>query len=318
MRERFAALALALALDFALGDPAWLPHPVVFIGRYIAKAEVRLRRRGGNLRRAAVLLTLSTVLLTAACAAALTAAALRLPSGPRIGCTALLLWPGLAARSMVEEALGVQKALRQGLRQGRERLSRIVGRDPAALAADEVIRAAVATVAENTTDGVTSPMFYALLGGPVLLWAFKAASTLDSMVGYLDERYRDIGWCSAKLDDVLNYVPARMTGLAMCLAAQLCALDGREALRILVRDHGNHLSPNCAWTEAAAAGALHIRLGGSHTYFGKTVEKPAIGDDGRPPEPEDIGRACRLLIVTSLLVLGLFALLTAAEGRIWG
>ena len=317
MKERFAALALALLLDLILGDPAWLPHPVVFIGRYIARAERRLRRRGGDLRRSAVVLTASTVAVSMAAAAALTALSGLLPGPLRIAASALLLWPGLASRSMVSEAEGVRRALGQGLQAGRERLSRIVGRDTAGLSEEEVSCAAVETVAENTTDGVTSPMLWALLGGPVLLWGFKAASTLDSMVGYLDERYRDIGWSSAKLDDVLNYIPARLTGLLMCPAAQLCGLDGRNALRILMRDHANHLSPNCAWTEAAAAGALHIRLGGTHTYFGKTVEKPSIGDGDRPPERADIRRACRLLIVTSLLMLGLLGLAAAVGGRIW-
>ena len=318
MKERFAALALALLLDWILGDPARLPHPVVFIGRYIAGAERHLRRRDGDLRRSAVVLTVSTVAIGMAVAAVLTALTSLLPGPWRIAAAALLLWPGLAARSMVSEAEGVRRALGQGLKAGRERLSRIVGRDTADLAEEEVICAAVETVAENTTDGVTSPMIWALLGGPVLLWGFKAASTLDSMVGYLDERYRDIGWSSARLDDVLNFIPARLTGLLMCLSAQLCGLDGRNALRILVRDHANHLSPNCAWTEAAAAGALHIRLGGTHTYFGKTVVKPAIGDGDRPPERADIRRACRLLIVTSLLMLGFLGIVTAAGGCIWG
>ena len=140
------------------------------------------------------------------------------------------------------------------------------------------------------------------------MWAFKAASTLDSMVGYLEEKYRDIGWSSAKLDDVLNYVPARITALLMCAAAYLTGLDGKNALRIVRRDHANHLSPNCAWSEAAAAGALHIRLGGTHTYFGKTVVKPTIGDADRPAVPEDITKANRLLYATGFLAVAVIAL----------
>ena len=143
----------------------------------------------------------------------------------------------------------------------------------------------------------------------MLLWAFKAASTLDSMVGYLDEKYRDIGWSSAKLDDILNYIPARVTALLMCAAALVTGLDAKNALRIVKRDHVNHLSPNCAWSEAAAAGSLHIQLGGTHTYFGKTVVKPTIGDDDRPAKPEDIGKANGLLYATSLLAVIVIAVI---------
>ena len=182
-----------------------------------------------------------------------------------------------------------------------------MGRDTQSLSEEEIIKATVETVAENTTDGVISPLIYAALGGPVLLWAFKAASTLDSMVGYLDEKYRDIGWSSARLDDVLNYIPARVTALLMCAGALLTGLDAKNALRIVRRDHANHLSPNCARSEAAAAGSLHIQLGGTHTYFGKTVVKPTIGDDDRPAQRADISRVNRLLYASSALALGVIA-----------
>ena len=151
----------------------------------------------------------------------------------------------------------------------------------------------------------------------MLLWAFKAASTLDSMVGYLDEKYRDIGWSSAKLDDLFNYIPARITAGLMCLSAALVGLDMANALRIVRRDHRNHLSPNCAWSEAAAAGALHIQLGGTHTYFGKTVVKPTIGDADRPAAAEDIARVNRLLYATSLLAVIIIALFAVIMGCIF-
>ena len=191
-------------------------------------------------------------------------------------------------------------------------MARIVGRDTEGLNEEEIIKATVETVAENTTDGVISPILYALIGGPVLLWGYKAVNTLDSMVGYMDEKYRDIGWSSAKLDDVLNYLPARLTALLMALAARLTGLDAKNALRIVHRDHANHKSPNSAWSEAAAAGALHIQLGGTHLYFGKPVEKPTIGDDNRPAEEEDIGKVNRLLYVTS----GLMMLIAAVTGLV--
>lgn len=303
MADFALALMLGYGLDLLLGDPAWLTHPVCLIGRYIAWCEERLRRGGGNLRRKALLLTASTVVLSMACAAALVGVASLWGRVPRLIVMAALDWMGLAARSLATEAAGVERALGRGIDAGRTQVARIVGRDTSQLTGREIICAAVETVAENTTDGVISPMVYGLLGGPVLLWGFKAASTLDSMVGYRDERYRDIGWSSARLDDALNYLPARLTALLLCLGASLCGLDGRNALRIVRRDHANHLSPNCAWSEAAAAGALHIRLGGTHLYFGKPVEKPSIGDDGRAPEPADIRRVNRMMYAASLLML---------------
>ena len=154
-------------------------------------------------------------------------------------------------------------------------------------------------------------MLWLAVGGPVLGMAFKAASTLDSMIGYLDEKYRDVGWFSAKADDVWNYVPARLTACLMCLGAFLLGMDGKSAVRIVKRDHANHLSPNCAWSESAAAGALGVRLGGDHEYFGKLVHKPTIGDDTRPPEGADIWRTCALMFAASALMLALVAVVSA-------
>ena len=311
MADHLLALALGFLLDLLLGDPAWLYHPVCAIGRYIAFMEKRLRRRGGNLRRSAVVLTASTVLLTMAVTAALLGLLSLWGRWPGLIGMAVMDWLGIAVTSMAREARGVEKALASGVAAGRKQVARIVGRDTQNLSEDDVIRATVETVAENTTDGVISPLLYGAIGGPVLLWGFKAASTLDSMVGYLDEKYRDIGWSSARLDDVLNYIPARITGAVMCLAAWLTGMDGKNAWRILRRDHANHKSPNCAWSESAAAGALHIQLGGVHDYFGKPVVKPTIGDSDRTPERRDIGRAIRLLYGTSALAMVGMALAAA-------
>lgn len=307
-------LALGFLLDLLLGDPAWLYHPVCIIGKYISWMEKRLRKRGGNLRKSAVFLTASTVLLTMAVVALLLFGLHLLGRAPLLIGMALLDWMGIAITSMAKEARGVERALGQSVAAGRTQVARIVGRDTQALSEEEIIKATVETVAENTTDGVISPLFYAFLGGPVLLWGFKAASTLDSMVGYLDEKYRDIGWSSAKLDDVLNFLPARLTALLMCIAAFLAGLDGKNAWRIVRRDHANHKSPNCAWSESAAAGALHIQLGGTHDYFGKPVEKPTIGDADRPAERADIRRANRLLYLSSGLMMALTLLLGALIG----
>ena len=303
MGEYVLALALGFALDALLGDPAWLLHPVCIIGSYISFAERRLRARGGNLRKSALLLTASTVLLTMAAAGLLLVLLGCLGRLPRLVGMVVLDWLGLAMTSLAREARGVERALALGVEAGREQVARIVGRDTQRLSEEEIIKATVETVAENTTDGVIAPMLYAALGGPVLLWGFKAASTLDSMVGYMDERYRDIGWSSARLDDILNFIPARVTGPLLCLAAALTGLDGQNAWRVMRRDHANHKSPNCAWSEAAAAGALHIKLGGTHDYFGKPMEKPTIGDADRPAERADIARAVRLLIAASVLMM---------------
>ena len=310
MRDYMLALTAGFVLDLLLGDPEWLYHPVRLIGKYISWMEKRLRKRGGNLRKSAVFLTASTVLLTMAAAALILLLLSLLGRWPRMIGMALLDWMGLAMTSMAKEARGVQSALKQGVEAGRRQVARIVGRDTANLSAEEVVKAAVETVAENTTDGVISPMIYAFIGGPVLLWGFKAASTLDSMVGYLDEKYRDIGWSSAKLDDALNFVPARLTAGLMILAAYILRLDGRNAARIVRRDHANHKSPNCAWSEAAAAGALHIQLGGTHDYFGKPVYKPTIGDDGRPAASADIGKTVGLLFGAAGLMLLILAAIT--------
>ena len=308
MRFGITALIAGYLLDLLLGDPEWLYHPVRLIGKLISALEKRLRARGGNLRKSAVILTAVTVLTTMAAAALILWLLSLLGRVPLFIGMALMDWMGIAVTCMAKEARGVRKALEKGLPEARKQVARIVGRDTGNLNEEEIVKATVETVAENTTDGVISPLFWALLGGPVLLWGFKAASTLDSMVGYMDEKYRDIGWSSARLDDIMNYLPARLTAFLMVCAAFLTGLDGKNAFRIVRRDHANHKSPNCAWSEAAAAGAMHIQLGGTHEYFGKPVEKPTIGDADRPADRADILRANRLLYVAS----GLMILIAAA------
>lgn len=303
-----AAMLVGFVLDLIIGDPEGWTHPVIWIGKWISFVEKRLRKRGGNLRRSALVLTASTVLIAmAATAAMLGILALIHKAALFIG-MCIISWWCLSAKCLAVESKGVYRALGVSVEKGRTQVARIVGRDTTELSEEEIVCATVETVAENTTDGVISPMLYLAIGGPVLAMGFKAASTLDSMVGYLNEKYRDIGWSSAKLDDVLNYIPARICGWLMCIGAFFVKLDGKNAIRITKRDHANHLSPNCAWSESAAAGAMHIQLGGTHTYFGKVVEKPTIGDDDRPVEKRDILRANRLLYVSSALMAGIAAL----------
>lgn len=317
MPTHIYALLVGALLDLVIGDPEWFYHPVRLIGRYVAFAEKAAKRDDPPsrvLRRRAVFVAISTVLLTAGVTAGILWLLRLWGFWPHFIGMALISWMCLSARNLADEAEGVRRALEGSLEAGRARVSRIVGRDTSNLTRREVLCATIETVAENLTDGVISPMLYLALGGPVLGMAFKAASTLDSMIGYLNERYRDVGWFAARADDVWNYAPARITALLMCLAAFLLGLDGRRAIRTVRRDHGNHLSPNCAWSEAAAAGALGVQLGGDHEYFGATVHKPTIGDDLRPPEGEDIRRINRLMYASAGLMLVCVTLLAVWVG----
>lgn len=302
------ALLLGYLADLAFGDPEWFAHPVRLIGKYIAFAEKKIRARGKNLRRWAVFLTLSTVFLTMAVTALILWCLSLWGRRPLFFGMVFFNWAGLSARCLASEAEGVRRALSRGVHDARRQVSRIVGRDTQSLCAEEIMAATIETVAENTTDGVISPMLFSALFGPVGMMGFKAASTLDSMVGYLDEKYRDIGWASAKFDDVLNFIPARLTAVLLCASAWLLRLDAKGALRTVLRDHKNHKSPNCAWSEAAAAGALGIQLGGTHDYFGKPVVKPTIGDRRRAIEEKDIERVSRMMFLASaIFILCIFA-----------
>ena len=308
MPTHIAALLVGALIDLILGDPEWFYHPVRLIGKYISFAERRAKR--GNppsqvLRRRAVFVACSTVLLAAAVTWGLLALLGLWGFWPRFAGMSLISWTCLSARNLADEDEGVRRALEESVEAGRARVARIVGRDTQRLTRREILCATIETVAENLSDGVISPMLWLALGGPVLGMAFKAASTLDSMIGYLDDRYRDVGWFAARADDAWNFLPARITALLMCLCAFPLGLDGRGAFRILRRDHANHLSPNCGWPESAAAGALGVRLGGDHEYFGKLVHKPAIGDDRRVPEGRDIRRMNLLMFASAGAMLAL-------------
>ena len=304
------ALLAGAALDLLIGDPEWFYHPVRLIGKYIAFAERRARLGNPSsavLRRRAVVIALSTVLIVMLATGGVLYLLHRWGFWPHFIGMALISWTCLSARNLADEAAGVRRALEESLEAGRKRVGRIVGRDTARLSQREVICATLETVAENLTDGVISPMIYLALGGPVLGMAFKASSTLDSMIGYLDEKYRDVGWFGARMDDWFNFIPARITAILMCLCAFPLGMDGARAFRTVRRDHANHLSPNCAWSESAAAGALGVQLGGDHEYFGKVVKKPAIGDDLRPPELADVRRMNALMFAVSGLALAIIA-----------
>jgi len=297
-------LIIAILLDLLLGDPRWLPHPVVGIGRFISALEQRLRRLVRHERLGGVLLLASVVGTTCLLALFLLRGAYAINFYLGAAVAAVLSWTCLAARSLHHESQLVADRLVAGdLPGARQYLARIVGRDTDNLDEPEIWRALVETVAENTSDGVIAPLFYLMLGGPALGLAYKAVNTLDSMVGYRNERYLRFGWASARFDDVANWLPARMTGVLMTAAAPLMGLSGRNALRIMLRDGRNHSSPNSGIPEAAAAGALGVRLGGANRYFGTIVEKPTIGDPSRNLSRESYRGAVRLMYGSMALLL---------------
>ena len=305
------ALLIGFCLDLLLGDPHWAPHPVRAIGALIAGLEKGLRRLfpkspAGELTGGVVLVVLTlaiptglTVLLLWACRLVNPWLALAVES--------LLSYQLLATKSLAAESRKVYDALKTGdLDKARYAVSMIVGRDTASLDEAGVARAAVETVAENASDGVIAPLIFLAIGGAPLGMFYKAANTMDSMVGYKNDKYLYFGRAAAKFDDILNFFPARIAGVLMCLGSTAVGYDGKNAWRVFKRDRKNHKSPNSAHTEAACAGALQLRLAGPNFYFGKLVEKPYIGDDQRPIEALDILRSGRILYATAFFALLLF------------
>lgn len=302
------SVLFGFALDFLFGDPAFLPHPVVLMGRCIDRMEPALRRRFGVGERGerkaglvlAVVLPLGTLLVSGLlCWAAYAIHPLFYLCLSSFWCAQCLAQKGLktASRSVARR---VDDGDLDGARQA---AGQIVGRDTDALDREGVLRAAVETTAENFSDGVAAPLFYMLLGGAPLALAYKAVNTLDSMVGYKNERYLWFGRASAKLDDAVNWLPSRIAALFFILAAFLTGDDGRAAWTIWRRDRRKHLSPNSAQTESACAGALGIRLNGPLTYGGQMVEKPWIGNDTRPVESGDVDRTNTMMEAAGWLCL---------------
>lgn len=304
----FWAVLGGFVLDAVFGDPAWLPHPVVIMGRCITRLESALRAilpktpRGELLGGAvtAVVLPAGTWILTgAACFAAE-------KIHPALGLALQMFWCGqaLAARGLVQESLNVYRELKKAdLPAARRAVARIVGRDTQNLTAEGVTKAAVETVAENASDGVIAPLLYMLIGGAPLALTYKAVNTMDSMLGYKNQKYLYFGRCAAKLDDAANWLPSRLAGLLWVAAAALTGNSAAGAWKIWRRDRRNHASPNSAQTESACAGALGVQLAGPAYYFGEYYDKPTIGDALRPIEPQDIVRANRMMYTESILAL---------------
>ena len=317
------ALLLGFCIDLLLGDPRWLYHPVQAIGWLIVKLEPPLRRAFPDSDRGQVRAGVALVILVVGITGLVSGGVLwglhRLHPMAGFAGEVILCWLILAAKSLRTESMKVVKALESGtLDDGRRAVSMIVGRDTEHLSEEEVLKAAVETVAENASDGILAPLLFAAVLGPVGGLCYKAVNTMDSMVGYKNDQYLYFGRAAAKLDDVLNFLPARISGFLMAAAAFL-GFDGKNAFRIFFRDRKNHASPNSAHTEAACAGALGLQLGGTHDYFGKPVVKPTIGDDLRAVTRGDVAAANRLALTTALLALLIFDVLPlAAFGRLFG
>ncbi|KNY27996.1 adenosylcobinamide-phosphate synthase CbiB [Pseudobacteroides cellulosolvens] len=328
-------IVAAFVLDLFFGDPHWLPHPVRFIGLLINKTEKGLRNyinRGTegdsfasvtctedelrkSKRLAGIFLTIIVVGTTFFTVLIILKLAMLISPILFHIVNIYIIYSSIATKCLAVEAKKVYRELiNNDIERARKSLAMLVGRDTQSLSRKETVRGVVETTAENTVDGVISPLFYAVLGslfglGAPLAYAFKAISTLDSMVGYMNEKYIDMGRFSAKADDAANYIPARISGLLLPLSAAICGMNGAQSFKIMLRDRRNHKSPNCAYPEAAVAGALGVMMGGNNVYFGKVVEKPTIGDAYRDFEALDIKRTIRLMYCSAILALKLFALI---------
>lgn len=312
------ALFFGILLDFILGDPHGWWHPVIGIGKIITKTEKIVRNifpktKKGE-RVGGIVLAVVVILLSVAIPAVLLYAAYRLHPIVGMVLEAVMCYAMLAAKSLKTESMKVAEALEQdGLEAGRKAVSMIVGRDTERLDETGVIKAAVETVAENTSDGVIAPLIFMGIFGALGGFFYKSINTMDSMIGYKNEKYQYLGTAAAKLDDVVNFIPARISAMMMILSAFLCGMDGKGAFRIFKRDRYNHASPNSAQTESVMAGALGVQLAGDAWYFGVKHEKPTIGDAKRTVELLDIRRSNRLMyattVLTALVVMGIRILL---------
>lgn len=308
------AILIGFIMDLIIGDPHWMYHPVRLIGKLITFLEDMLRKtfpktKDGERKSGFVL-----VVLVCGISVFTVWGLMKLAYYLNFWCGFLLevimCYQLFAVRSLKDESMKVYKELaKQDLEASRKAVSMIVGRDTENLTIEGVTKATVETIAENTSDGTLAPMFYMFIGGPVLGWFYKAVNTMDSMVGYKNEKYLNFGRYAAKFDDVMNFIPARLCGWLMILASMFLKMDWKNAKKIFVRDRFNHASPNSAQTEAVMAGALRIQLAGDAWYFGKRYEKPIIGDALRPVEIEDIPRANRLLYATAIVSLIIFSVI---------
>lgn len=297
------------ALDLIIGDPYSFPHPVRFIGKLISFVEKQIRKIATSdkaLKIAGFFLWFVVVGVTLGS----TSIVLRLFQFNKIAyflVNSILIYTTLATKCLKDESEKIYKVLKTGdLEKSRIQLSYIVGRDTTNLSEKEIVRATVETVAENTVDGIIAPLFYGFIGGAPLAMAYKAINTLDSTVGYKNDKYYYLGFASAKIDDIANYIPARLGVILLSIGSLFVGFNFKDALKIGIRDRKNHKSPNCAFSEGAVAGALGIQLGGTNVYFGKEVYKPTIGDKKREIEIEDIVRTNKIMYSSSIISIIIF------------
>lgn len=307
------AIVVGFMLDLVLGDPKWLPHPICLIGNLISLLEKKLRSFLGETEQELLLSGKILVVLVGTLSFCVPWAILFLATmiNEWLAFTIeiIMFYQIFAMRSLRDESMKVYTSLEvNDLVDARLKLSWIVGRDTKELSREEVTKGAIETISENTADGVVAPMLYMFIGGAPLAFFYKGINTMDSMVGYKNEKYMYFGRCAAKLDDLANYIPARITGLAMLIATYLLSLDTKQAWKIFKRDRYNHLSPNSAMTESVAAGALNIQLGGGHFYFGQWVHKETIGDNIKTIVAEDIVQTNNLMYMTAIISILLFSL----------
>ena len=297
-------IIIGFVIDSFIGDPYNLPHPIRLIGRLISKLEKFIRRRFRNLYAGGVFLALTVIFISAVVPFFILYFYYRLNIIFGILIEGIFCYYLIAPKCLRNESMKVYSAIKiKDTEKARKAVSMIVGRDTQCLDESGIIKAAVETVAENTSDGVTAPIMYMSLGGAVFGFIYKAVNTMDSMIGYKNDKYINLGRFAAKLDDAFNFIPSRLTAAVMILSAYILGMNGKNAFRIWKRDRRKHASPNSAQTEAVCAGALEIRLAGDAYYFGKLHKKEYIGDDIRPIENEDIRRANRLMYCTSIIVL---------------
>jgi len=300
-------IVLALLLDYLFGDPRSFPHPVKIIGCFALKLESRLRKWIKNPKLAGSILVFLVLLSTGGSVFIfLKLLSLFHPLVEDCG-SILLLYTSIAVTDLRGHSLNVYHSLvNKDIFSAKNLVAMIVSRDTQKMSSEDIARASVESVAENTSDGIIAPLFYATIGGAIGAILYKAVNTLDSTFGYKNTQYSDFGWASAKLDDMVNFIPSRITAVIIPIAAYLRGLSWRNAWRIFLRDRNKHNSPNAGQIESAMAGAMNVQLGGSSSYFGKTIEKPTLGDPLEPITPEHIRKVNQLMILTMLLSVILF------------
>lgn len=306
------SIYIGYIMDLIIGDPYSFPHPVRYIGKLIKVTENKIRKvakTDKDLKKGGFVLWFVTVGITYLVTYLIVKLSSFIPGGFII-VNSLLIYTTLATKCLKDEAVKIYKVLKTGdIEKSRIQLSYIVGRDTQHLDEGEIIRATIETVAENTVDGIIAPMFYAFIGGAPLAMAYKAINTLDSTVGYKNEKYKDLGFASAKIDDIANYIPARISVLLMMVGSLILGYDYKNSSKIAIRDRKNHKSPNCAYPEGAVAGALGVQLGGTNIYFGQSVYKPTIGDKIRDIEIDDIVKTNKIMYATSITSMVIFTVL---------